>query len=291
LAATAAQPQFNLEIGKSIFNPVYWDFLHHHRKTEIYYGSGGSGKSYFVAERTVIDVLHGHNYLCVRNTAVSLKTSVYNEICKAIEAMKCSRLFSINKSDMTITCINGAQILFKGLDDVEKVKSITPKKGVITDVWIEEATETKENALNQLNVRLRGKSEFKKRIILTFNPIDQNHWIYKRYFTNWDDSKTYYEDEDLSILKTTYKDNQFLEQEDIDRIEGLKDVDELFYNVYALGNWGIMGDIIYKNIEKRIITPEERASFYPRDYGADFGFIHPSVCLEMFYDKNNEVLR
>ncbi len=54
-----------------------------------------------------------------------------------------SGFFSVNKSDMTITCANGYQAIFRGLDDVEKIKSTTAARGVLTDVWIEEATECK----------------------------------------------------------------------------------------------------------------------------------------------------
>lgn len=57
---------------------------------------------------------------------------------------------------MEITCANGYQMLFKGLDDEEKIKSVTPKKGVITDIWQEEATENTYEAKKQLEKRLRG---------------------------------------------------------------------------------------------------------------------------------------
>ena len=59
--------------------------------------------------------------------------------------------FNVSKSEMLITTMNnGAQILFAGLDDVEKIKSITPASGVLTDIWIEEATETSYDDLKQL---------------------------------------------------------------------------------------------------------------------------------------------
>lgn len=43
--------------------------------------------------------------------------------------------------------VNQAQIVFAGLDDVEKLKSITPRKGVIERIFIEEATEVKRNVI------------------------------------------------------------------------------------------------------------------------------------------------
>ena len=88
--------------------------------------------------------------------------------------------FSVNNSDMIITCkLNDKQILFCGLDDPEKVKSITPKNGVLERIFIEEATEIKRSAYLQLKKRLRGNSPHSKHIIMAFNPILKSHWIYQ----------------------------------------------------------------------------------------------------------------
>jgi phage terminase large subunit len=97
------------------------------------------------------------------------------------------------KSDGIITCSNGYQILFSGLDDTEKVKSITPEKGVITDIWIEEATETDRDSVKSLYKRQRGGSaDVPKRMTLSFNPIMQSHWIYQEHFAGiaWADDQT-----------------------------------------------------------------------------------------------------
>ena len=40
---------------------------------------------------------------------------------------------------MKIKCKNGNEIVFSGLDDTEKLKSITFENGELTDVWVEEA--------------------------------------------------------------------------------------------------------------------------------------------------------
>ena len=119
--------------------------------------------------------------------------------------------------------------------DVEKLKSVTPIDGVLTDIWIEEATETLYEAYKQLTKRLRGltTNNLPKRVIFSFNPILQTHWIYKEFFGGWDDSKRLYRDEDLVILKTTYVDNLFLSPDDVKSLEN--ETDKYFYNVYTLG--------------------------------------------------------
>ena len=49
-------------------NDVYIPFLNDDTRTQIFYGGSSSGKSFFLAQRVVLDVLlKGRNYLIVRN--------------------------------------------------------------------------------------------------------------------------------------------------------------------------------------------------------------------------------
>lgn len=279
----------NLKISKKVFNAAYIPYLYDETGTQIFFGGASSGKSYFLAQRTVLDVAQGgHNYLVTRNVQKTIKKSVFNEITKAISFFKLDGLFHINKSDMVITCANGYQILFCGLDDTEKLKSITPKKGVITDIWVEEATEADYAAVKQLRKRLRGRSKVQKRLILSFNPILKTHWIYKEHFGNWDDSKREYREDRLTILKTTYKDNRFLTQQDIDELEN--ETDRYFYEVYTLGNWGVLGNVIFRNWEVQELSEirHNLTSFYN---GLDFGFSQdPAALAHMAYDRKHKTL-
>lgn len=225
----------NLNISAKVFNPVYRPFLGYVAPLEIYYGGSSSGKSYFLAQRCIIDMVKGgHNYLIIRKVALTVRKSVFNEITKAISFFKMDKYFNINKSDLVITCSNGYQIIFSGLDDKEKIKSVTPAKGVITDIWLEEGTELDYEDIQQLDKRLRGVSKVNKRIIVSFNPIYQTHWIYTTYFQGrWSDDSTQYKDEHTSILKTTYRDNKFLTDDDIVRLENTKD--KYYRDVYLDG--------------------------------------------------------
>lgn len=251
-------------------NPVYLPFLNKPQFNQIYYGGSSSGKSYFIAQKIVLDNINGVNWLCCRNVASTIRKSTFNEVAKAISNMGLSRYYRINKTDMIITCtLNEKQILFIGLDDVEKVKSITPMNGVLERIFVEEATEIKRDAYKQLTKRLRGNSEKSKHIIMAFNPILKSHWIYQEFFGEWEDNKNLYESRDLLILKTTYKDNMFLTEDDRRLLEN--EADPYFYNVYSLGNWGILGHIIFKNWHT-----EDLSKMIPRfdkiHCGMDFGY-------------------
>lgn len=269
-------------------NGAYIPYLNDTTRTQIFFGGSSSGKSFFLAQRVVMDVLKGHNYLIVRNVANTIKRSVYNQIVKTIIDFNLSEVFQMSKSEMVITCKrNNRQILFGGLDDPEKLKSITPIDGVITDIWIEEATETAREAYKQLTKRLRGATPdgIGKRIIFSFNPILQTHWIYQEFFWNWDDSKNLYKSDDLLILKTTYKDNKFLTDEDIYALE--HETDPYFYNVYTLGNWGVLGKVIFKNWRTEDLS-DVIPSFDNIYNGIDFGVTDPNAFIRVHVNEGQK---
>lgn len=216
-------------------NPAYFPYLHDTRRTQIFYGGSSSGKSYFLAQRIILDLLQGErNYLIIRNVMATIRLSVFNELKKAISRMGVDDYFKVNESTYTITCLdNERQAICYGCDNIEKIKSVTAQRGVITDIFIEEATEVSYESYKQLRKRLRGHSSVNKRITLAFNPIVQSHWIYKEFFKQWSDEQNKYETDDMLILKTTYKDNLFLADEDIKELEN--ETDAYFYNVYTLG--------------------------------------------------------
>lgn len=273
-----------VEVSKKIFNEVYLPYLHDNTRTQLFFGGASSGKSYFLAQRTVLDIIEGNrNYLITRNTQNTIKKSVFNEVTKAIGNFKLSRYFHVNKTELVITCANGCQILFCGLDDPEKIKSITPEKGVITDIWLEEATEADYQKVKQLNKRLRGRSKVSKRLVMSFNPILQSHWIYQNYFKNWDDSRYEYRDGNLVILKTTYKDNRFLT--DQDRYDLENETDKYYYDVYTLGKWGVLGDVIFKNWHTEDLS-KVRKAFDKFKNGLDFGYGgNPAAVVHTYYDR------
>lgn len=264
-------------------NAVYTPYFANEQPTQIFYGGASSGKSYFLAQKIVADNMQGVNWLVCRNVARTIRTSVFNEITKCISTAGLTEFYAINKTDMVITNqLNDKQILCVGLDDPDKVKSITPQKGVIERIFIEEATEIKREAYLQLKRRLRGASPFSKYIIMAFNPILKSHWIYRDFFGGWDDSKNHYEDDKLTILKTTYRDNAFLTEDDIALLTD--ESDPYFYNVYTLGNWGVLGHVIFTDWHTEDLSA--RTDFDNIFYGMDFGYSSdPNAIIKVHYDK------
>ena len=287
-----------LELDERLVNPIYLNQISNETPTQIYFGGSSSGKSYFVlAQRTIVDIMTAdRNFLIVRKVGATNRNSTFNQVKKGISEFNLDKYFKINKSEMTITCLhNGNQILFAGLDDVEKLKSITPAKGVITDIIIEEATEISYNDYKQLTKRLRGQSTAKKRITMMFNPIHQTHWIYLHFFADkWNPDTKEYSDENLYILKTTYHDNDFLESDDVARIES--ETDPYYIDVYNNGNWGVVGDLIFRRGTGKGYWRVEDLSEFKKTCerfwnGLDFGFSDdPAAFNRMHYDRKNKRL-
>lgn len=267
-------------------NPAYLPYINKPQFNQIFYGGSSSGKSFFICQKIVLDNLSGVNWLCCRNVARTIRNSIFNEINKAISRMGLKRYYKVNKSDMVITCTeNNKQIMFAGLDDPEKVKSITPIDGVLERVFVEEATETTYDAYKQLKKRLRGHSEHSKHILLAFNPILQSHWIYKEFFDGWVDNKTVYEDDDKLIVKTTYKDNMFLTDDDIKLLED--ETDPYYYDVYSLGNWGVLGHVIFKNWRVEDLSAQI-PHFDNLYHGLDVGYTNPNAFIKIHLDNENK---
>jgi phage terminase large subunit len=277
-----------LNIDKRVFNPIYYKYgLKNENSKQLYFGGASSGKSYFLAQRTVLDVLTGRNYLVVRKSKLSTKKSIFNEIYKSIYNFKVQGLFHINKSDLTITCkVNGAQVIFAGLDDPEKIKSVTAQNGPLTDIFIEEATEIDEGDYRQLTKRLRGFTKHKKRVTLAFNPVLKEHWIYKEFFSIWEDDKQYVEKDGVSILKTTYRDNKHLSKDDIEML--LSETDSYYREVYIEGNWGVLGKMVFSNYE---VKEFDYRSFDNIRNGIDWGFsTDPFAFIRSHYDAKKREL-
>ena len=212
-----------------LINDTYLPYVENKDRYLVLYGSAGSGKSVFAAQKLIIRLtteLH-HRFLVVRKVANTIRSSAFQLILDVIAEFGIREHFTVNKTEMKITYTrNGNEIWFGGLDDVEKLKSITG----ITSVWIEEATELKADDFDQIDLRLRGETPHYKQIILSFNPIDERHWLKERFFDNDVDG--------CSILKTTYRDNEFLDEEYKRTLELKAKVNPNYYRIYVLGQWG-----------------------------------------------------
>lgn len=253
-------------------------------------GSAGSGKSVDTAQHYILRLMSdpGRNLLCVRKSDVTNRDSTFAELQGAIFRMfgeSYKKYWYINSSDMRLECIaNHNQIFFRGVNDEkqrEKLKSIAVKRGKLTDVWIEEATELTQSDFEIIDDRLRGElpeGQFYQ-IRLTFNPVSSSHWIKKHFFDR--------ADPDVFTHHSTYKDNRFIDDAYYRRMERRKEVDPDGYRIYGLGEWGEVGGLILTNyVIEDFDTSPERFDYMVN--AQDFGYNHADCIGEVGF-KDGEL--
>lgn len=271
-------------------NRIFKDPGQSQKRYIVMKGSAGSGKSVDTAQHYILRLMSdpGRNLLCVRKSDVTNRDSTFAELQGAIFRMfgeSYKKYWYINSSDMRLECIaNHNQIFFRGVNDEkqrEKLKSIAVKRGKLTDVWIEEATELTQSDFEIIDDRLRGelpKGQFYQ-IRLTFNPVSSSHWIKKHFFDR--------ADSDVFTHHSTYKDNRFIDDAYYRRMERRKEVDPDGYRIYGLGEWGEVGGLILTNyvVEDFDTSPEQ---FDYMVNSQDFGYNHADCIGEVGF-KDGEL--
>ena len=270
----------DLKISKKIFNEVYLPYLtDYSRRYEVYYGGAGSGKSVFVAQKLIYKAcVSKRKVLVIRKYGTTLRDSVFQLFQDTLSKWQLLPYCKVNLSNYTITMPNGSMFLFKGLDDSEKIKSITD----ITDIFCEEATELSEDEYTQLDLRLRAMVDGLQ-LIVAFNPVSKVNWVYKRWFAS---PKM---DESTLILHTNYKHNKFLPKAYIDALEDKARTNYNYYKIYALGE--------FCTLDKLVFTNWKTEDFDYKDIkgellvGLDFGFVNDvSALVASILDTTNRKL-
>lgn len=259
--------------------PAYHKYVRdYNTRFNVFYGGAGSGKSYFVVQKIILKILqYKRKLLVVRKVGNTLRDSIWALFLRLLYKMP-QVIKSINKSEYTIELINGSVIIFKGMDDSEKVKSIEG----ITDIVIEEASELSEDDFDQLNLRLRAKCGMLQ-IHLMFNPVSKANWVYKRFFKDGTPA-------DTVIVHTTYKDNPHLPQEYIDSLLRLERTNPAYYKIYVLGDFATLDKLVFPVKTVRIINPDE-VNNLPFWIGMDFGYTNDPTAITWGYmDRDNQRL-
>lgn len=273
-----------------LFNTLFYKLKGTQTRININYGGSGSGKS--VAQHQLELLLQlspscDYDILFVRKHATDIYDSCYKLLEKLAKTYgiydEFDWVFSNAKRQIT-NRTTGHRIIFKGLDDTEKIKSIAGVKRII----FEEASQGDFEDFLELNRRARGMKGIQ--IFLLLNPININHWIKCKII----DAPAFATN--LTVYHTTYKDNRFLTDEDRAQLELLKDIDYNHYRIYCLGEWGI------EDPEKLFAKDYNKIKHYGRTYidlydprmdiYLSFDFNITNTCLAIQSDQDNiNVLR
>ena len=284
---TKTRPKLSIQISipypSRVFNKHIYDKLNDYSTfTEVHYGGASSGKSHGVIQKVVYkackDWKHPRKVLFLRKVGSTVYDSIFEDVKQCLDAWDLLDKCKVNNSAYRIELPNGAQFIFKGLDNSEKIKSI---KG-ISDVVMEEASEFTLDDYTQLTLRLRDRKHKQKQIYLMFNPVSKVNWVFNAFFVK--------RPKNTVIYQTTYKDNRFLDDVTRENIEELANRNEAYYKIYALGEFATLDKLVFPKYEKRLLNKDKLAHL-PSYFGLDYGFINdPSAFLHVKIDDENRKL-
>ena len=249
-----------------VLNPKF-KRLENKKRYTLLYGGRGSAKSFhanayllhktFTLERQVI--------LFTRYTMASANMSVIPEFREKMMEMQVEEMFK-SKGDTLTNVSTNTQILFAGIigsrgNQTARLKSI-PNVGIWVLDEAEEMINPREFDRIDRGIRRKG---FANKVILIFNTdrIDQEHWIYKRFFQAG-------ERDDTEYIKVSYLDNlRHLDDSFINQANRLKEENPEEYAIEYMGGFAQLRDKIYGPYEVFDDPPEDYDWFA---IGGDFGF-------------------
>ena len=265
------------------FNPIFRGANETCCRYRAMKGSAGSGKSVNIAQDYILKLAdpkyQGANLLVIRKIGDWNRQSTYAELVSAIYRMYgeyTDLYWDIKQSPLSIRSIcTGNEVLFRGMKDDkqrEGVKSVTFKRGKLTWIWAEEATELAETDIDILDDRLRGVLENPNlyyQITLSFNPVSITHWIKPKYFDNPRPA--------IFTHHSTYKDNLFIDPAYEVRMMMRKEQDPEGYRVYGLGDWGLLGGQFFSGWHDtvHVVKPFKIPDGWMRFRSMDWGSYHP----------------
>jgi phage terminase large subunit len=239
-------------------------------------GGSGSGKSYAVADFIILSMLQGkRRWIVARKYATTIRQSIFTLISQRMRDMDIEDMFKVNKSELFIDGPRGSSIVFIGLDDVNKLKSVYDP----TDAFIEEADQVTQSDFEEIDRRIRTIGS-KPRIILAFNPTSIYSWL-KRYFYD----KPVIAPDELIIIESTYRDNKYIDPAYKDTIERLQETNPSAYRVYGLGEWGIVEGVVFDKWD--IQDHPDNAKL--KGYGLDFGYSNDPTALIEVWERGDDI--
>lgn len=270
------------------FDSVFWDVQDHGHTFYWLPGGRGSTKSSFVGiEVPLLLMQHPQCHAVVlRKVGNTIKNSVYPQIQWGIEQLGVADRFKYITSPHEITYkATGQKILFFGVDDPMKVKSIKLPFGYVGIVWYEELDQFSgmEEIRNLNQSLLRGGETYW--VFASYNPPkSRNNWVNEEILNEYPDRL---------VHKTTYLDvpREWLGEQFLLEAEKLKAKNETAYNHEYLGEVTGTGGAVFENVEDMVMTDEMISQFDRRYYGLDFGFaVDPLAFVAMHYDAKHEDL-
>jgi phage terminase large subunit len=231
-------------------------------------GGARSSKSYSIAQLLAWKLSNEKNkkFLITRKTMPALRVTAMREFINLLKKYDLYRFCEHNKTANTLDYPeNNNWLLFAGLDDPIKIKSSD-----FNYIFMEEANQFTDDDYKQLKLRMSTPSldGMRNQMFQACNPSDIYGWI-----NQW-----LIHQPEVEVIHSTYKDNPFLSKDYVKLLEQLEGTDATYWQIYGLGLYAEIGELIYKPFTVIDTWPD---SFDDILFGVDFGFNNPSAVLQV----------
>lgn len=265
-------------------NPHFEDYLFNWDQTfQFLVGGYGSSKSYHTALKVVLKLLQEkRTALVVREVFETHRDSTFSLFASIIDELGVHKAAEAVSSPMHIRFANGSRIIFKGMDNPAKLKSVNN----ISLIWIEECSEVKYEGFKELIGRLRHP-DHRLYMMLTTNPVSQSNWTYRHFFKDERNKRFILDDEVLykkrvAVVGDTYyhhstaDDNLFLPKSYLKQLDDMKAYDPDLYRIARKGRFGVNGTRVLPQFEvmehEEVMRQISAISNPLKRTGMDFGF-------------------
>lgn len=274
------------------FDNIFYSSMEHRYKNYILKGGRGSTKSSFIGFDIVLLLINNPKVHAAifRKVGNTLKTSVYGQISWSIGELGLNQYFTFHTNPLEIIYNpTGQKILFFGLDDAGKIKSIKIPFGYIGITWFEELDQFsgEQEIRKVLQSTQRGGDKFWN--FMSFNPpLSANNWA-NEYVEECEQERQ----DDTLVVHSTYKDvpPNWLGQAFIEEALFVKRTNERVYKNEYLGIPVGTGGNIFPNVEALTITDDMIGNFDYIYNGLDWGFANdPAAFVKVAYVKNHHNL-
>lgn len=270
------------------FFSVHQDVKKNRHTHYVLAGGRGSTKSSYISLEILLLLMQNPecHAVIMRKVGNTLRNSVYSQMEWALDTLHISDKWKMTISPMEmVRKATGQKILFFGVDDKAKIKSIKLPFGYVGVVWYEELDQFAgmEEIRNLNQSLMRGGSKF---------------WCFSSYnppksANNWVNEEMLLDEQDRLVHRSDYLsvNPDWLGPQFIYEADKLKAKNETAYRHEYLGEITGTGGAVFENVIEKRITDEEIQQFDRRRYGLDFGFaVDPLVFISMHYDAKREIL-
>lgn len=270
------------------FYPVWADMRAYRHRHYWLSGGRGSTKSSFASVRIVRGLIEDPeaNAVVFMQGKADIRDAALSQILWAIDQMRLTDWFTVTTGPMQVIYRpTGQRILFRGMDDPRKTKSIKVRRGYIKYTWFEEFDrfDGLKAVTTALLSTMRGGQVFQN--IVTFNPPESS--------ANWVNSEAKKYRADRLVHKSDFRGvpREWLGDPFFEEAEEMKRTNPMMYRHVFLGEVTGTGAEVFANLSNRRITDEEIAAFRNVRHGLDLGHTNDvSALVTSAYDAKARVL-